>query len=266
MSKKYKNDIKLIKKNNNFFKRFCIFLLSVIVLTCLFFSGMLIANLLTNNNLNLFNNKISIKSINYYAIHFGEFDTEEEALNCSIWTASSGGSAYVFNNGKYMVIGQLYRNIDDANIVLSNLNADLTYVPNIAQYKTKKLQLNINNLSNGDKKDINNDIKLIFNTINNMLKISNNLDKNLISNVSASSEVNTLKSKLKVAKVEVESINVNYNSEDLDKLKNFMISVEDCLDVCTIKLLSGENYNSVCKYCACELFFNYYEFAENFDK
>ena len=39
---------------------------------------------------------------------------------------------------------------------------------------------------------------------------------------------------------------------------------EDSIDVCVNKLLVSDNYSNVIKYCACEIFFNYYDFSKNF--
>lgn len=254
-----------IKKSKKFFKKMIIFIITMVILVGLFFAGKGFANLLTNKNLNLFNSGgIRLKSLNYYAIHFGEFDSEEDAMKCAIWTASSGGAAYVYNQNKYLVIGQIYSNIDDAESVVNGFNKDITYQPSIVKFKTKNLAIDINKVSNTDKNKINNDINLIFKTITNILKISNNLDKSMISTSTASSEINSIKSDIKIAKLELQSINSNYNNNNINKLVSFFVKMEEILDVSITKLLVDENYGPICKNCACEIFFNYYDFSFKF--
>ena len=262
MSKTYVNGVKLIKRPNKFFKKLWKLVVFIVICVVVFFGGIGLSSLITNNSFSwTIGEKISLKGINYYAIHFGEFDNKQEAIDCSVWTASSGGAAYIYEGNTYIVLGQIYANIDDANKVVENFNQDLTYEPAIKQFKTKKQSFSVKNISKKDKRKIIDNINLISDTVNKLLIISNNLDKSLCSNVSASSEVNSLKSDVKIAKMELTSLNIDYNSGNILKIINLMIVLEDSLDVCTTKLLNSENYSNACKYCACELFFNFYDFC-----
>lgn len=267
MSKNYSQDVRLIKRKNKFLKSLGVFFLIVVVSAVIFFGGMGISNLLTIRGFTWFrNNKIAIKSSNYYAIIFGEYSAEQEALDCAIWTATSGGAAYVYNDTKYMVLGQLYDNIDSANLVVENFSSDITYPASVKQFKINKVSFKIDNLKASDKRKIEGGLQLLPDTINEVLNISNKIDTNIISNVSASSEINSLKSEMKIAKASIESINVTYANENLKKYNELFVKCIDSLDVCVNKLLTSDNYSNVCKYCACEIFFNYYDFAKKIVK
>jgi len=267
MSKIYSQDIKLIRRKNSFLKGFGVFLLVNLILTIIFFGGVGISNLLYSRGFTWFkSNKIILNSENYYVISFGEYDTEKEALDCAIWTGTSGGAAYVYQQEKFLVAGQLYDNVDNANNVLENFSNDLTYSASIKQYKTDKISFKIEGLEAKDKRIIEKNLNLIHKTISNVLEVSNKIDTNVCSNVSASSEINALKSDVKIAKTSLDSVNVNYGSDKLKSFGDLFVKIIDSLDVCVNKLLTSENYSNVCKYCACEIFFNYYDFSKNLVK
>lgn len=267
MPKTYLNEVKLIKRKRRIWSRIWTFILSIIILAVIFFSGFGIAKLLTGADFNwLTGGKIKINSVNYYAISFGEFDDEQLTTNCAIWTANSGGASYIYDNGSSIVIGQIYNNIDDANSVVNGFDGDITYKASIMQFKSKKLSFNIDNITHSDKKCIASDIKCVLNKINEILEISNNLDEGKFTTVTASSKINSIKSEIKVVKSELQLVNSAYSSKGLNDFIGYCIKVEDSLDMCVNKLLTSENVSNVCKYCACEMFFNYYDFVENFVK
>lgn len=267
MSKIYSKDVVLIKRKNKLFKKILFVLLTLLVFTAMFFGGVGLSNLLSKNGIIWFkNNKIIVNASNYYVVNFGEFDNEKEALDCAIWTGASGGAAYVYHNQKYLVSGQLYDHVDNANKVVENFSKDITYPASVKQFKTSKVVFKIDGLQAKDKRQIENSIKLITDTINDITSISNNIDTNVYSNVSASSEINLLKSEVKIAKTNIDSINVNYNNSNLQQISDLLLKMVDMLDVCVNKLLTSENYSGVCKYLACEIFFNYYDFTKNLNK
>ena len=264
MSKKYSSDVVVIKRKNKFMKGVAYLLLIVLISNFVFWSGVGISYLLSKKGFTWFkSDKIKVDSFNYYAIIFGEYDSEGEALECSIWTSSSGGGAFVYEEQKFFVVGMLYENVDDANTVMDNFSKDLTYSPAIRQFKSLKFSFVINEISPAHKKDVEDVIKLIRNCINLALNISNKIDTNVLSNVSASSEINSIKSEIKIAKSSLNAINSNYNNSYLKEMSNYLTKAEDALDICTNKLLTSENYSGVCKYCACELFFNFYNLSKN---
>ena len=226
-----------------------------------------ISYLLSKNGFTWFkSSKIKVDSFNYYAIVFGEYENENNALECSIWTASSGGGAYIFEDVNYSVVGMIYENIDDANMVMDNFSKDLTYTPIVKQFKSNKFSFLVDNISPAHKKDIDDAINLIRKSINDVLTISNKVDTNVLSNVSASSEINSIKSEIKITKSSLNSLNSAYNNVNVKELSNYLTKAEDSLDVCINKLLTNENYSGVCKYCACELFFNFYNLTKNIVK
>lgn len=263
MSKKYSNDVVLIKRRNKFARGIAIFLLIVLIANIIFWSGVGISYLLSKNGFSWFRSTtIKVDSLNYYAIVFGEYNSENESLECSIWTASSGGAAYVYQDSTFAVVGMLYENIDDANTVINNFSKDLTYMPKIQQFKSKKFSFAIDDIIPSHKKAVEDYVASIMQSVNKMLNISNKIDTNVLSNVSASSEINLMKSEIKIAKSTIDSINSNYENTYLKNLSNYLIKAEDSLDVCINKLLTSENYSGVCKYCACELFFNFYDLSK----
>jgi len=267
MSKIYSQDVSLIKRKNSFMKGFATFLAMLLVANIVFWSGVGISYLLSSKGFTWFrSNKINVNSVNYYAIIFGDFDTESEALECSIWTSSSGGGAYVFEESTFAVVGMIYESIDDANLVISNFSEDLTYSPVVKQYKSTKFSFIVENVSPADKKDIEDVVGLIKTTVDKTLLVSNKIDTNVLSNVSASSEINSIKSEIKIAKSSIDAINSSYNNQYLTELSKYLTKAEDTLDICINKLLTSENYSGVCKYCACELFFNFYNLSKNIVK
>ena len=267
MSKRYLHDIKLIPRSVKPFKKLGVFFLVLLVLFILTILGHLLANFVVGGGFSwVSGNKIKLNGLNYYLIHFGEYDDEVSASDCLFWTASGGGASYIQKFDKYIVCGQIYTNYDQASLVMDNFGEDLTYEPKLINIRIPKQYLKVDGVSALHKKTISVKVNMVSNIIDEILDISNKLDKNQISKVSASSDINSLKSNVKITALELSSINANYNSDELNKVINFFTLIEDSLDVCTTKLLSLENYSNVCKYCACEIFFNYYDFMENFDK
>lgn len=264
MSKSFSNDIKLIKRPHKALKRSLVIFFTLLVGFLLVLGGKTLSHLLIGREFNFFSGRsITIKEMNYYAIVFGEFESKNEALDCAVWTASSGGSSYIYAENTYFVIGQLYKAEDEAIKVVENFSEDLTYKATIKQFKINKVSFKIDDLSKSDRKRIVGTINLIEETISEVLNISNEVDKNQISNVSASSKINSLKSKVKIARMDLLSKNISFNDETLQGYLELFLKIEDSLDVCVNKLLTSDSYNTVCKYCACEIMFDYYDLCKN---
>jgi len=265
MPKIYSHDVKLIKRKSKKMRLFVISLFIMMLILIISFGGIGVSNFLSKKGFTWFKtNKLSITSLNYYVVHFGEFNTEEESVKCSLWTLNSGGSSYIYGADKYLVVAQIYNNVDDANSVIENLSKDLTYTAEIKQFKSQKHYFEVDNISVADKRKLNKSINLTSELINSVLEISNKLDKGILSKVMASSEINSLKSDMKINKTYIDSINSNYNNSQLSKISNIYMKAVDSLDICVNKLLTSENYLSACKYCASEIFFNFYDFMLNF--
>ena len=267
MTKIYSNDIRLIKRKSNFLKIILLILLVTLMVVGILGGSMGLSNLLSKRGFVWFKtDQIKISSMNYYVLHFGEFEKEEDASKCATWTLMSGGSAYVYKTDKYLVSAQIYDNIDKANKVVEGLNGDLNYQPQIKHFKTEKTYFKVSSVSVADKRKLEKIINSVGDVITKVLEISNKLDMGLLSNVAASSEVNSLKSDIKINKTHIDSINATYNNSKLTKLSDYYLRMVDNLDICVNKLLTNENYITACKYCACEIFFDFYDFMLDFAK
>ena len=264
MSKTFSEDVVLIRRPKKILKKIGCFLLILLVMSVLIWGGNILSGLLVGREFNLFSSrKITIPTMNYYAIVFGEFEREEDAKNCAIWTASSGGGAYIYAKTTYLVVGQVYKTEEEAKGVVENFNKDLTYNAEVRKISLNKYSFKIENLNKSDRKDIIEIVGSINETISEILNISNDLDKSVISNVSASSKVNSIKSQIKITKRELEARNIDFQNDALTRIGDVFIKIEDSLDVCVNKLLSSETYNTVLKYCASEILFTYYDFCNN---
>ena len=222
MSKRYLHDVKLIPRPAKPFKKIGLSFVILILCAGLISGGYLLSNFLTGGGLSwISGNKIKVNGLNYYVIYFGEYDDKESATDCIFWTASGGGASYVHKLSKYIVCGQLYNNFDDVNLVMENFGEDLTYSPKFMNVKTDKKYIGVDGVTALDKKTITAYLNTTPKIIDEVLNISNRLDKNQISRVSAGSEINSLKSQMKITTLELASINLNYNSGELNKFINF---------------------------------------------
>lgn len=255
-SKNYAN-----RKKTSKFRTFLRVLLWILIAVVILFSGRFMADLITGNVGGIGSGRVKLSGVELYVLSFGEFDDLNEAQACAVWVENSGGAGYLYNTGKYMVVGRTYLSLSDAQKVQENLGT-LRYDPSVITLKVKSKSLKLKGLKNADKKAILNDLNSIKNILTKVAEIDVTIDRNGLTNIGASSALNSLKTEVKEIKNHITLVNLEYKNENLNKVASYCSVVEDALDLAVNKLLVSTQETSVCKYLLSEIELNYFNLVK----
>lgn len=233
MSKKnkYYSDIKILKgKRSRFFK----------ILGVLFFCGVIVLfsysiSLLLGKTLNVSGGLFKSNSSKYYAITFGEFSNESDAIACSQRVVELGAGGYIMEkNDKYVVIGAIYLNEKDAkNVIESNQNFSQSDAINILQLEIKKNKLSTNSEYSS----------VILNVVSKLYEHIIDFDKGNLNHISLASKVNVLDGECCVL----------LNKLEVDGFSSKVVRVEKVLNNLTNTVLNNQSVSSCAKYALVEI-------------
>jgi len=219
------------------------------------------ADLLTGNVGSLSRGSLKLSGVELYVLSFGEFDDLNDAQACAVWVENSGGAGYLYNADKYMVVGRIYSSLSDAQKVQENLGS-LRYDPSVITLKVKSKSLKLKGLKSDEKKAILNDLNSIKNILKKVAEIDVSIDRNGLTNIGASSALNSLKTEIKEIKNHITLVNLEYKNENLNRIASYCSGVEDSLDLAVNKLLVSTQETSVCKYLLSEIELNYFNLVK----
>lgn len=253
---KINNNINSKLKKTSKFRRFLIIIFWIIVCVIILIFGRFLSYLLTGANFKFSVNTIKTSELEFYVLSFGEFDNIDDAKSCAIWLENSGGAGYIYKSEKYMVVGRTYFSMDDAKKVKENMGTT-RYDSEIKTIRVKPKKVVVKDLNKSDKKAIIANLHSIEKIIKKVDEVDRSIDRNGDTNVSASGEINSLKTTAKEIRNNINRINVVYANQSLNKIISFCNSLEDSLDLAVNKLLVSKNELSVCKYLLSEIQLNY---------
>lgn len=255
MPKIYYNETSYFKREKfKKSKRPLFIILGLVFFAFIIFSASLVTNTISVGSFSFGissskNNKYAFK---YYLLCLGRYETFGEAENVSITSILLGASGFVWeDDSKYYVLGSAYDSLNDAKSVQNNFNE--------TEFKTEILTVKIDFskvLSEKFEKEnmdrIKKTIVFLKSLCNSLIDNSIKLDKKEISYIIASNNLNNLKSDL------IEHINnfeyfLDNTNENVIKLKNCVLKIENLLDKTINSLIQNDNVNYNLKNCLCSV-------------
>ncbi len=252
MSKKalrYSNT-KLVKHKKVGRKKFGVFLLFALCVCFVIFLAAGFSDALTVGSLSFLfgKNKNVIPEHSYYAVLMGQFETESEAQAVASGASVMGAGAYVWHtDGKFLVVGNVYKNKADAETVLKNISGN-NYNVSIHEIKYTKQKVNNKKLADEHNCELVNAICFLDDLFLKVYNYSVKFDKSEIVSTVLSSELNTLKSEIKVWASKLDSINAFVPTNEGLNIKNTYVSLINEFDSCVLKVINGTSVNKDLKY------------------
>ena len=267
MSKKINYaETRLIKsKQNRKFGGFFAILLSILMVGCMVAISGVLSGFLTIADIGLlFNNKNVINSHSYYMVVMGEYNNLADAETVASGAAVMGAASYVWNNNnKFFVVGNIYKTKEDANKVCEQIKNTANYNIFVKQIDFKKLNISNKNYTTEQLKTIVDSIKFIGTIYEKTYDYGVKIDKNEIAATQVSSELNNIKSQVKIFASKLDSINSVSVSETTINIKNAYIKIVDALDSAILKVINGSSVNKDIKYLTCTIVDAKYNLYQN---
>lgn len=249
--KNYYEDIKFIKKplKSRIKSMFIFFVIVLVVVSCFGIATYLSSALTVGNLGDLIiygNTNLKIEKSTLYAVTLGEYDTFDEGEKVSMGVMVQGASGYVWEDGKFFVIGNIYSNYDDALKVKDNLK-ESNYNVGIKEINFPKLQLDFQMYENEDMSIIKKSIEILNVVYKKLYDFSVKYDKKEITNLAVSSGLSELRGELKGIIVSVQNL-INISDSKLKKIQTALIKTDELLDQVIIKTIDNSSTNYSIKY------------------
>ena len=264
----YYSDVKIIKKPlkqrvKNIFK---IFLFFVLVVGC-FWGAKGLSKALTVGNLGALivygDTKVKLEETSYYAVTLGEYNDKIEAERVGLGAMVQGAGGYVWeNDGKYFVIGNVYKNYSDASKVVSNLK-DSKYAVSTMEIHFEEKKLDFSMYENEDMVVINDAFK-IFDSVylflyDNCIKF----DSGETTHLAISSGISALRGEVKSKIVSVQNL-INKSKSELSVVQEALIKLDEVLDQTIIKTIDNSSTSYSLKYSIASVVRIKYDMVKSF--
>jgi hypothetical protein len=257
MSKiEYHEDIKILKKSvKSRIKSIFIFFLFVFIVVGCFFTANYLSSALTVGNLGGFlvygDTSLKIEKKSLWAVVMGEYSSLEEAEKVSLGAMVRGAGGYIWHEGSYFVIGNIYPNMLDAEKVLQNLK-DSSYDIKIKEIVFPKLTLDFDAYENTDMGVIKKSIFSFDEVYESLYEMSIKLDMKEITNYAVSSMISDKRGEIKSRIVSIQSL-INTSDNYLGKIQEYLVKLDTLLDATIIKTIDGNVANYSLKYAITEV-------------
>ena len=246
----YYKDVKIIKKTFKMklkltLKIFLVVLTVFGVICCSVF----LSEALTVRNVGAFfiqgDRKIKLNEKKYFAITLGEFDNFKDAEKIAIASQIQGASGVIWEDGKFYVIGNIYKKLEDANSVSENLK-NSNFKIGIKEITLNKKTLLFEDLDSLELYKIESAIKLLGNIYDVLYGYSIKFDKGEINKLAVSSGVGELRGEVKKHIVNLQN-STTIKNEQVQKIQNVLIEIDEMLNVAMLQCLSGDIGNYLLK-------------------
>lgn len=266
----YYDDVKIIKKGLS--KRLkSIFILFLVVLTI---GGVIMASVYLSRALSVGNiasalvfggTEINIKKHEMYMVTLGEYNSLEEANNVGLGSTVQGASGYVWTeNNKYMVVGNIYKNREDAEKVKTNLSSS-KYDVKIFTITFPKIKLKFD-YENSEVLKIREGINFLDSTYDTFYDYSIKFDKGQLNNFAISSGLSSLRGECKVKITAVQAVMSKYKNTGLQPLIDSLLRVDEILNVTMLKTIDNSSTNYSLKNAISEIVNIKYDLYNNLQK
>ncbi len=263
----YVDGVKIIKhkKNNTAFVMFVLFasVLLVYLMSGIFSKALSVTEFSFINMLGLRHNEITAQKHTIYAVTLGEYDDHDKALSVAMGASLAGAGGYVWKeNDKFFVIGHVYPDKKDAEIVAENLSFS-EYNISVMDVKISAVKVYIENFGSKNSQKINEILKYLYQLYENFYKNTIQFEKQEITYFAFSSFVNSYKGEVRIYQDRIDEIIKEYPSKSLTDIKSGLIAIESSLDN-TVKVMLENNLAiSIAKYGLIEYVYQYQRLINN---
>lgn len=247
----YYEDIKILKKPlKQRIKSLFVFLGVVVLGVACFVIARYLSSALTVGNLGSYivfgDTKLKYTKTSLYAVTMGEYEDKLECEKVALGSSVQGAGGYVWEDGKYYVVGNVYSNREDAESVLENLK-ETQYNTAIKQIDFPAISLDFDMYAN-DNMDC---IKSAFGFFDDMYEIlydySIRFDRGEVTNLAVSSGLSECRGKLKSTIVQVQNL-LSKSDSKLSLVQSALIRLDELLDQTIIKTIDNSATNHSLKY------------------
>lgn len=265
MSKNKSNfypDVKYIKRKGSVKLRILWWFLfpcaiAVVVLLAMFFSG-----LIAGGDLAFWHRyNLKIGSVTYYGLSFGTYDDLDKAKEVANGTVLQGAAGYIWQDSdKYVVLGNIYMSYDDCKTVIDNITGT-NYSMNIYTIKVDNLRKNLD-----EHEIVSDSYSYLIDTIKMLYDTSMDLDTKKMTNIQASSVLNTQKSDGMIQKDTASMYQLSSSSEYVSRCIQSLQHTIDTLDDLVYKLIQDESAGYSIRYALCSSVQNVYDCVRDMKK
>lgn len=244
----YYDDVKIIKRPFKAkFKQLLIFFACVIVVAGTIFTSIFLSKALTVGNITTAlvygGQELKINKHQMYLVTLGNYSTYDEAEKVALGSTVQGASGFVWDiDNKYYVVGNAYSNIDDANIVKSNLQTS-KYSIEVIELIFPKLNINFADFENKEVSKIKKAFEFIDNVYKSLYDYSIKFDKGEINNFAVCSNISSIRGECKVQISSIQSLLVDKKSDSLQKLINSLTKIDEILNISILKTIDNSSTN-----------------------
>ena len=246
----YYEDVKIIKKPaKKRLKNFLIFFSFVAIVALIFVISVNLGNALSVGSIGSYliygDTSITIKEQSAYAVLLGQYDDKKEAEQVALGSTLQGASGVVWQFDKYLVVGNIYSSISDANAVIENLK-ESKYSTSIKEIKYPSLKLKFADLDNKDVKIIRESIEYIDKLFDNIYTHSIAFDKKEINNFAVSSMLSEYRGEVKSYIGQLQRL-LNKPNEKIQSIQNTLIQIDELLNDGILKTIDNSTTNYTLK-------------------
>lgn len=246
----YYEDVKIIKKPlKKRLKKIFNFFIIILVFSCTIIASIYLSKAISVGGISSLivygNTEIKIQSHELYAVVLGEYETQEEAEKVSIGSNIQGASGYVWKDNNYMVIGNIYASIDDAEKIIQNL-ADSNYKAYIYTIKFPKIHLSLSEYVGEDVNFIEKSIKYIDKLCKELYTYSIAYDKGESNNFAISSKISELRGECKTYISKLQSV-LSIQSPKVEKIQHTIILIDEILNDAVLKTIDNSTTSYIIK-------------------
>lgn len=247
----YYEDIKILKKPiKQRIKSWLVFFGVVVVGVGCFVIARYLSSALTVGNLGSYivfgDTKLKYAKSSLYAVTMGEYEDKSECEKVALGSSVQGAGGFVWEDGKYYVVGNVYSGREDAERVLENLKE--------TQYKTAIKQIDFPAISLDFDMYVNDNMDCIKGALgffDEMYKVlydySIRFDKGEVTNLAVSSGLSECRGKLKSTIVQMQNL-LSKSDSKLSTVQSALIMLDELLDQTIIKTIDNSATNHSLKY------------------
>lgn len=257
-SKNYYEDVKIIKKPLKVrIKSFFIIILFFLIFGGIFVSARALSGVLTvsqvGNTIVYGDGVLKIDERKLYAVTMGEYDDENNAEKVALGANIQGAGGYIWlEKGRYYVFGSVYKTMEEAESVQTNLKSS-SYKVSIREITLNKAKVSFANVEKKDIAKIKKAVDFLTRCYEKIYDYSVKFDKKKLNNLAVSSYISNLRSECKGHMTEVQLLLTNNPDAKLDAIIKALISIDELLDQTILKAIKDSGTGYSLRYAICRI-------------
>lgn len=233
-----------MKKFPYFYTFFTLILFSLCVSV-----GYLISTYIVSANLFQATTKVETPQTSYFLLSIFQDNSKENCVKVQKGFQDKNCAGYIYEeNGKFYIIASIYDNINDAELVKSNLENN-GYSIEILNYSTENLTFE-GNFSNKEQEIIKNCLQIRGKTYKDLYDVSISLDTNVCDELTCRLKINEIYSTFLTTKNNFETLFFEQNNVTISKIREIFENIENELKFLTE---TKENLSSQIKLAYCNI-------------